>query len=307
MFLSVLLCKGKNFIGYCKGIALYYRSKCEVRHDREVIRGKSAMVLVGDSPIVIHPDIGRHPDVVDRLIREVTQIKVVKCAGGAIGLCLADRPRVAEQPCLAEDPYRLLIGTGIEVTGEDHRLSPIKQGTDTAQQEVRGLTSRLLTDMVVVDIEEIQRLAAEPITEVSPATYAEALRGIPAVRRHLGCLRQPEVTLIQQVEAVGPVKDGRVLTGLLTIITPYPDVVIVIKGINIPQLLQVALLGAEEVKAVVTDQVGDHLATVCPAIITIVVIDVPEVEASHSQGMCCLLRKRVPSDEEGGDQEEHRK
>ena len=133
------------------------------------------MVLVGDSPIVIHPDIGRHPDVVDRLIREVTQIKVVECAGGAIGLCVADRPRVAKQRCLSEDPYRLLIGTGIEVTGEDHRLPPIEQGTDAAQQEVRGLTSRLLTDMVVVDIEEIQRLVADTITEVSPATYAEAL------------------------------------------------------------------------------------------------------------------------------------
>ena len=255
------------------------------------------MVLVGDSPIVIHPNIGRHPDVVDRFIREVAQTKVVESAGGTIGLCLADRSRVAEQRCLPEDPYRLFIGTSIEVTGEDHRLSPREQGTDTAQQEVRGLPSRLLTDMVVVDIEEIQRLAADPITEVSPATYTEALRGIPAVRRHLRCLRQPEVTLIQQVEAVGPIEDSRVLTGLLAIITPYPDVVIVIEGIDIPQLLQVALLGAEEVKAVVGYQVGDHLAAVGPAILTIVVIEVPEVEASHSQGMCWLLRERGPPDE----------
>ena len=73
--------------------------------------------------------------------------------------------------------------------------------------------------------------------------------------------------LVEQGQRASVVEYGGVLSCLLTVITPYTDIVVVVEAVlHVLQLPVEHLLCAENVGMLKVDQVADHLATLRPDI-----------------------------------------
>lgn len=221
-------------------------------------------IAVGEDAIAVDGKGRRDKYMVDAACREAVGIKIVEGsvfdkaqAGIGIGVFQYARMR--------EDAIDLIPLVHIEITRE-HGWCPHGHLAYAADDEFGPLATRHHTHMVHVDIEEEELLSRALIEEFAPGADSHA-SSVPSQSRSGGSGGEPEMPLVEQGQRASVVEYGGVLSCLLTVITPYTDIVVVVEAVlHVLKLPVEHLLCAEDIGMLKVDQVADHLATLRPDI-----------------------------------------
>jgi len=82
-----------------------------------------------------------------------------------------------------------------------------------------------------------------------------------------GCLAQPEVAVLDEVEFAGVVEDGRVFAAFFAVFTADADIFEAGEGVlEVVELVAVAFLGAEDVELMVSDERCEGGETCFPSV-----------------------------------------
>ena len=138
--------------------------------------------------------------------------------------------------------------------------------------------------MVHVEVIEVKYEAGTFFFELAPATDAGE-DGIPAFVGLVGNGGEPEIAVVEELIAVSFVEDGGVLAGVFAIVATYAYAGV--SGKEFVQILQHAyetFLGAEDVKVVKANKVGNDGGALLPAIagLGVVGIIIAQVVGAYS-------------------------
>ena len=174
-------------------------------------------------------------------------------------------------------------GTGVEVAGHDAGLGAGDVGDPIAQQ-LRRLRARPRAVGVEVRIEPVKGRTAGARPELYPSDHARIDFGPTAAARLLGCLAEPEISAIEQLEAGGLEKHAAHFAALFPIVaTDAAEGVIAElltqKGFHRVQ----TFLRAEQVGVKGADALHDKVASLIPDIVPVEDRADAEVEGHYTQ------------------------
>ena len=185
---------------------------------------------------------------------------------------------------MGKDGINLIRLIHIEIARDDDWCA-LSDLVDFSDNEFSGLTTGYHAHVIHVQVKEVEGLVACRRLPREPSPSADADTGsVPTESGAVGRLAQPEVTVVQQAQAVILVEDSGILTASLTIITPYTDIVIAIQTIeHIDQLAMEDLLCAKDVGRHEIHLVADHLATLVPdiPIDAVTIVFISDVIGAH--------------------------
>ena len=166
---------------------------------------------------------------------------------------------VLEYARSGEDVVYLICLVNVEIAGKNHRFVMGDLG-NLFQHKTCSLAASHFAYMVHVQVEEIEFIGRQAVPESAPCTDPDA-GGIPTQAWHVGCLVEPEVPLVQQLQTVLFVEDGGIFTPFLAIVTSHADVVVSIEPFHqVAELGMKHFLGAEYSRCHEVHLVANHLA-----------------------------------------------
>ena len=169
---------------------------------------------------------------------------------------------------------------------------------DFAYHKTGGFTTRHHAYMVHMEVEEAELPSIViPTLLLEPTPRADAnASSIPPQFWLVGCLVQPEMTVVNQFQAVGLEEDSGKFAFLFAVLTPHSDIVVTIESLeHVEQLRVKHLLCAEDIGRLEVDLPAHHWTPPPPRVAAhrIVGIQIANIIRRHveSLGMSGLKRQ----------------
>ena len=168
-------------------------------------------------------------------------------------------------------------GLHIEVSGQNHRVSFRIDFGYTIHDQFKAVFTGFHADMVQMGVNEVKTLPCAFILHQGPCCGAVA-GSVPSFRWFLRSFREPESAPFHKLDGLLVPEDGHKLTFLLSIITTYTYIVIVISPLFKKQdLIRQGLLYAQNVRILILDHLQSCRTTVFPCIGTVLICAEPYV------------------------------
>lgn len=202
---------------------------------------------------------------VDARCRETLRIEVVERAVWLVDIA-GREIAVLERAVGANAGYERIVLVDIEVAAEKHREAFYREIFDFLLYKRDTLLAGFHADMVHMEIEIEELPSGRLVEEMPPCAHAAAC-GVPAKRRTVGCLGEPEVAMVEHVEHGRVVKYRGMFASTFAIVAANADKIIS-RQTRFQRIELVAhpFLGAEYIEIVKTNQTGNVWQACAPSV-----------------------------------------